>query len=168
MEDDNFDPNMVDQVDDSKIFAKHKFENNFSLIDVLGLEEFKEELEYKTWCHTSSSWEIQIQMEKEVPFNNFNIFVTLRRIDLSNSVVHGLLLIWLLNIEGKKCPIPYRLECELDGRGAAYEVFAVDQHYRCLLRDDDYLTFPDDVLIVKVQLFVRRCCENKLLCCSKL
>ncbi|GBM34100.1 hypothetical protein AVEN_121057-1 [Araneus ventricosus] len=160
-QDDTFDPNLGAEQDDSDIVAQHKFEANFSLYHALGVEEFKEELEYKTWCSKSSSWDIEIRMEKEIPFNNFNIFVTLRRSDLSHFMVEGILLIWFLNIEGRKCPIPYRLECAVDGRGAAHEVFAVDQHYRCLLREDDYLTFPDDVLVVKVQLFVKSCCEFK-------
>ncbi|KAF8795419.1 hypothetical protein HNY73_003269 [Argiope bruennichi] len=165
--DDIFVPNVEEE--DSNIEACHKYDRSISILDALSVEEFEEDLDFKTRCDKSSSWEIILKLEKEVPFNNFNIFVTLRRIDFSDYPVEGILVIWFLNIEGKKCPVSYRLNCEIDGRGAKHDVFAVDAHYRCLLREEDYFTFPDDVLMVKVQLFVRGCCRSrsKYECCPK-
>ncbi|CAL1276308.1 unnamed protein product [Larinioides sclopetarius] len=102
-----------------------------------------------------NSCEIRLKLRKEAPFRNFKIIVEVKRIDNGKDRPEGILVIRMQNMDGKKSPVKYVLSCDLKGHETAMKAFEiVDEHYKCLLRKHDEVTFPDDMLIIRARFIV--------------
>ncbi|GBN48095.1 hypothetical protein AVEN_141547-1 [Araneus ventricosus] len=151
-----FIPDERPQNDISAIWAAHKYEDIFLIYDIQDKENFQERKEYRTTC--SNSWEVILKLEKVTPFNNFKIFLTMKRTDCIANSAKGIGLVWFYNLNGKRCPVPYRADCELTAQSHNQETFTVDEHFACLLEKEQ--NFPRDVLVLRVQLYVMNCCSR--------
>ncbi|GBN20557.1 hypothetical protein AVEN_66603-1 [Araneus ventricosus] len=130
---------------------------NFFVPQVHSVDSWGTRYQIHSQCPRSppNSCDITLKLRKDASFSNFKIFAEIKRTDNGEDCPAGALVIRIQNMEGKKSPVKYVLACDLKGHETASKEFEiVDEHFKCLLREDDEVTFPADVLIVKTRLIV--------------
>ncbi|KAF8795417.1 Involucrin like protein [Argiope bruennichi] len=166
-----------DENDTSGIVAPHKNEKIFYVDIFHRKKETQIKMKFATGCCVlPSSWKVIIDLTVTDILDNIRILITLMRTDSGKIPIEGIVIIWFMNTIGKICPVAYKVNKHLpykvkpseynqfmDISKSVHESIFEDDHFKCLLKEDDNaensVFLPQDTLILKVQLFVRGCCD---------
>ncbi|KAF8795418.1 hypothetical protein HNY73_003268 [Argiope bruennichi] len=161
---------MESEEDRSEFASHHRHKKRFSLVEISTRYLVTKIMRFRTRCSIlPSSWEVEINLEKDNWFENFTISITLKRTDSGRFPIEGFLQVFLSNFEDKVCPVsyciyqkmPYFETLESNGTREATVKWPVSEHYKCLFLEGSQM-FQHDMLLIKTLLSVRSCCG----CCD--